>query len=166
MKSTVTKVLGAVALSAFITLPAHAVPLIWESDFGTDLGLGDDSTASIAFGFTFAGPLGSFTGGVVSSNGFIRLAASTPSLCCDGVVSEFLSGDPMIAPAWYDIKPPVVYYKTFADRVVVTVDFIELLEQEAHDGGDRKKGRTEWETQMRCIDQVSRRTGDRRRKSR
>jgi hypothetical protein len=76
------------------------------SQFGTALNLGDDQVAQgNALGFTFPGPAGPVTSIDISSNGFVWLASSTDSGCCNGNLSLFLTGLPRIAPMWMDLNP-------------------------------------------------------------
>ena len=120
MKNQLLSIAWITLFTLAITSPSHAIPTIWESNFGANLGLGDDTTTGVSFGFSYDFLGAPFTGATVSSNGFIRLAPSSSSLCCDANVGTFLSGAPMIAAAWFDIRPPIVFYNTFAGRAVVT----------------------------------------------
>ena len=98
---------------SFLLTHSNAVgqqPAIWESDFGSDLNLFDDDTASVLFG-TFSFPFGGdvFTGADVldvSSNGFVSLGGSNGNDCCSGDVTQFLNDPfPRISPLWADIHP-------------------------------------------------------------
>lgn len=132
-RSFVTSVLVLSAASL-----ASAAPPIWEPDFGTQLGLTDDSTtsrtfASLDFTFPFVGI--DYTGADnlwVSSNGFISLGADSGPDCCAGDVAILLAEGPRIALFWADHAPDGsagndVYINAFnddgdpeIDRVVIT----------------------------------------------
>jgi hypothetical protein len=127
---TAAAVTSAVLLGA--TTLAQAAPLLWESSFGSDLGLTDDSTALWSFGtmsFSFAGT--TYTGAsvlAVSSNGFISLGGDNDDDCCSGNAGE-LTGDVFarIAPLWADVDPSTsgaVYLNSFNDDVDAAIDRI------------------------------------------
>jgi len=133
------------ALFCFVSLFSYSdasgqfLPAIWESDFGVDLNLFDDSTSAVNFGtlaFPFAGT--TYTGTDildVSSNGFASIGGTNFNDCCDGDVAEFLNDTfPRLSPLWGDIDPANVetdgvFVNTFNDdadaaddRLVVTWD--------------------------------------------
>jgi len=87
----------------------------------------DDCTTPVSFGFAFPFQGHTYTGGFMSSNGFISLGSDNGQGCCSGDVSALLSGFPRIAAAWYDLYPPVgngVHFNTFAGRAVITFDSV------------------------------------------
>ena len=107
------------------------------SQLGTSLGLGDDQVAQAqALGFTFPGPAGPVTSIDISSNGFVWLGSSTNSACCNGNVTQFLTGLPRIAMQWTDLYPPGngdVWFNTFpatptspASAVITWADVPEI----------------------------------------
>lgn len=133
------------ALFCFVSLLTYSdasgqfLPAIWESNFGVDLNLSDDSTNSVNFGtfaFPFAGT--TYTGTDildVSSNGFVSIGGSNGNDCCNGDVGEFLTeAFPRLSPLWGDIDPANVasdgvFVNTFNDdadaaddRLTVTWD--------------------------------------------
>lgn len=117
---------------------ASAAPPIWEPNFGTQLGMTDDSTtsqtfASLNFTFPFVGTTYTGTDELwISSNGFLSLGADNGAGCCAGDVADLLAGAPRVALFWADHRPDGsagndVYINAFNDdgdpendRVVVT----------------------------------------------
>jgi hypothetical protein len=94
------------AVSAALPAQGALSSTCFISQFGTPLGLGDDQVAQgNNLGFTFPGPAGPVTSIDISSNGFVWLAPSTNSACCNGDVQSFLTGLPRIAPLWMDLNP-------------------------------------------------------------
>ena len=89
----------------------------------------DDCTTPAPGGFGFAFPFqgASYTGGFLSSNGFISLGGDNGDGCCSGSVFGLLEDFPRIAAAWYDLYPPVgsgVHFNTFTGRAVMTFDSV------------------------------------------
>lgn len=112
---------GMAAVLGLAASPSIAAPIIWESSFGSSVVGGDDSTANVSFGFNFSFLGGNYSGGEVSTNGFLSLGGSNGSGCCDGSVSGFLNGAARIAPAWYDLDGMTVFLNTStAGRAVLT----------------------------------------------
>jgi hypothetical protein len=121
------------------TSPASAEPPIWESNYGTNLGLTDDSTHITTLGalnFRFPWYGATLSGPAVfsiSSNGFVSLGGDNGHGCCSGDPGR-LRNDPFgrIAAFWADLNPNAggnVFLNTFddagdpeTDRVVVTWD--------------------------------------------
>lgn len=123
----------AALLAASLASALAAQAPCFESNLGTNLGLGDDAVAmNLPLGFTFPGPGGNnVTDITVSSNGFVWLTANWDSGCCNGDQFSFLTGDPRIAPIWMDLYPPGgngVFFNTFPAgpgvpaRAVITWD--------------------------------------------
>jgi hypothetical protein len=129
----------AAAVAVVLSAPnAVADPPIWEPNFGTGLGLSDDSTigqtfASLNFTFPFVGV--TYTGAqelFVSSNGFISLGTDNGPDCCSGDPAVLVAEYPRIAVFWADHNPSAagdVYLNFFNDdgdpeseRVVITWD--------------------------------------------
>lgn len=119
-------------------------PVIWESNFGEDLNLSDDSTSSVVFD-TFAFPFGGrvFSGADVldvSSNGFVSLGGSNGNACCNGNVTSFLNDAfPRISPLWGDIDPANVasdgvFFNTFNDDADVAADRLAITWDAQHWG--------------------------------
>lgn len=123
----------AALLAASLATSLAAQAPCFETNLGSNLGLGDDAVAqSLPLGFTFPGPGNvPVTDISVSSNGFIWLAASADSGCCNGDQFAFVTGLPRIAPVWMDLYPPGgngVFFNTFPAgpgvpaRAVITWD--------------------------------------------
>ena len=119
-------------------------PSIWESNFGIDLNLSDDSTASVpfdTFAFPFAGNV--FTGSDVldvSSNGFVSLGGSNGDDCCNGDVQSFLNDMfPRLSPLWGDIDPANVptdgvFVNSFNDDGDAAIDRLAVTWDAQHWG--------------------------------
>ena len=104
---------------------ANAIPAIWEPSFGSTVLTGDDATTSTSWGFVFPFLGSSYTGGEISTNGFMSLGGSNSNGCCDASTSSLLSGADRIAVAWYDLNTTggsSIRQNTFADHVVITWD--------------------------------------------
>ena len=122
------------ALATGISHAQIAAAPCYESNLGTNLGLGDDQVAqNNLLGFTFPGPGGvNVTSIDISSNGFVWLGSNNDSGCCDGDLTSFLNDLPRIAAMWMDLFPPGgpsgVWFNTFAAtpnapaRAVITWD--------------------------------------------
>jgi hypothetical protein len=94
----------------------------------------DDTTWDLDFGFAFPFMGSSYTGGSLSSNGYIWLGASnTASGCCDPYLNgsdSFLDGQARIALAWTDWTTDqendqstgTIWYNTFSDHIAITFD--------------------------------------------
>lgn len=103
-----------------------------DPNFGTNLGLSDDSVSGalqLGFPLSFAGA--SYDSVIVSSNGFVYLWDSlgpvplpTDSRCCTGDVNQFLaSASPMIAGMWLDLNPSAggsVNFNALPGEVLIT----------------------------------------------
>ena len=78
----------------------------WFAGFTNNLGLTDDSTATVTLPYPFPHAGGTTNTVSPSSNGFLWLASNANSACCTGTVATFLS-DPVarIAPCWMDLNP-------------------------------------------------------------
>ncbi|MBI2528181.1 MAG: FecR domain-containing protein [Candidatus Rokubacteria bacterium] len=102
----------------------------FEPAFGPRLGGaldGDDRTAPVAFGFAFPFQGSTYTGGFLSTNGFISLGTDNGQGCCNADVPALLAGFPRIAAVWYDLYPPVgngIHLNTFPGRAVITFDSV------------------------------------------
>jgi hypothetical protein len=124
-----------VAIAA--SLPAHAEPPLWESNVGTPLNLGDDTTYETTFGaenfvFDFEGQAYSDASPLsISSNGFLSIGGTNGALCCSPTGGGLVSGFPIIAAVWTDLRPSRftgdVFLNHFADsggpgtdRLVIT----------------------------------------------
>jgi hypothetical protein len=119
-----TRMMAAAAAACVVVAPATAqltsLPC-FESNLGTNLGLGDDQVAPAnALGFTFPGPGNVSVAAIdISSNGFVWLGTDPNSRCCDGDPLAFVSDQPSIAPWWVDLYPPGagpnggVFFNTF-----------------------------------------------------
>jgi hypothetical protein len=98
----------------------------WVYDYGNLISgeaQNDDGVSQIDLGFSFTFFGQSYAQAYVSSNGFVQFGGSGGSLCCNGNVSSFLSGFPMIAVGWTDLYPPGgngVYLNTSAGLAVIT----------------------------------------------
>ncbi len=110
-----------------LSLSAYAAPLIWETDFGsevTPLTGQDDLTqqVSLNFNFTFFGT--DYTELFVSTNGLITLGADTGPPYAPNVPEDFLNASvPIIAPFWSDLDLTAmgqVFFNEFDDRAVIT----------------------------------------------
>jgi hypothetical protein len=119
---------------------ARAEPPVWERDFGSPLGLNDDSTYETTFGvqgFTFQYARADYSGNCplsISSNGFVALCGSVGAGCCSPTAADFVTGTAptRIAPLWTDLLPvpgtaSEVYLNRFSDsggpdtdRLVIT----------------------------------------------
>lgn len=114
-----------------------AQPAIWETDFGTALGLSDDSTADVPLGdfsFPFQGTTYTGTDFVnVSSNGFLSINGDNGDDCCSGDIATLLNDSfGRIAVFWADLNPGDLgdaFVNTFddnsdtiTDRLVITWD--------------------------------------------
>ncbi|MBI3848448.1 MAG: hypothetical protein HY292_27770 [Planctomycetes bacterium] len=122
----------------FVVTSAGCQPPIWESRFGADLGLTDDSDVTVpisTYGFTF--PFGgtTYSGSSlisISSNGFVTLGGTNGNGCCSAIELDFLSALPRIAPLWVDLLPRGhIYVHPFddwggpeTDRLVITWDTV------------------------------------------
>ena len=103
------------------TAAAQAFPC-FESNLGTNLGLGDDQVAgNLPLGFSFPRPGGgSVTSIDVSSNGFIWLASNSNPRCCNGEANKLVIQPPSICALWVDLDPSAagpsggVFFNTFA----------------------------------------------------
>lgn len=118
------KLLHILSISLALAPSALAQPPCYEANIGANLNLSDDDVAvnqALGFAFPFAGT--TVANVSISSNGFVWLAPSTASGCCDGEVFQFLSGLPRIAPLWTDLDPSSggsVHLATFPGRAVIT----------------------------------------------
>lgn len=90
-------------LSWSVSAQADTVPPLWVSNTGNTVLNADDGTAIVNFGFAFPFLGSTYTQGSLSSNGFLWLSGNTDYGCCDGNISDFLSGDPRIAGGWFDL---------------------------------------------------------------
>jgi hypothetical protein len=120
----------------WVVASGRCQPPIWESRFGGDTGLTDDSTLDVPMStFAFAFPFGgrTFSGSdtiSISSNGFVTLGGTNGNGCCAPTELGFLSALPRIAPLWVDLLPRGhVYVHPFddwggpeTDRLVITWD--------------------------------------------
>jgi hypothetical protein len=78
----------------------------FESNLGTNLGLGDEAVAaSIGLGFTFPGPAGPVAAIDIASNGFVWLGSNPNPRCCDGQGFQFVADPPSIAAMWENLDP-------------------------------------------------------------
>jgi len=134
--SLLTAAIAALFAGSVCAQGAMSAPC-FVSQFGTNLQLGDDQVAQgLALGFTFVGPAGPVTTIDVSSNGFVWLASSANSACCNATVAQFLTGLPRIAMQWTDLYPPGngdVWFNTFpatptsgASAVITWADVPEI----------------------------------------
>jgi len=127
-RSWLNKFFWPVVAAGLVCVPMQAgviTPPIWESDYGSSLGLGDDTTTTVNLGFAFPFLGGAYTSVEVSSNGFLSLGGSNGAQCCSGDVTKFLNGTARIALAWFDLYPPgggAVRFNSFGDRAVFTWD--------------------------------------------
>ncbi len=132
--------LGCLSLTLLLGAAVHAGPItpaVWDTP-STDPGfngglpfLGDDSTIDVLFPFLFPFMGTNYTGGRISTNGFIYLNNDLNNFtggadCCDGNPADFLSSDPRIAVGWTDwlvddqVSGGGIYYNTYSDHVTVT----------------------------------------------
>ncbi|MFO1054544.1 MAG: hypothetical protein U1F36_20165 [Planctomycetota bacterium] len=118
---------AALLLGAASPLLAQTAPC-FETNFGTNLGLSDDSVAynlPLGFNFPFAG---STTAAIdVASNGSIWVFSNPANFdrCCDGDVFGLLNDNASINPLWMDLDPSsggAVWFNTFPGRAVITWD--------------------------------------------
>lgn len=108
----------------------------WETNFGTSLGLTDDSLSGPqALGFTadICGVMG-VADVDVSSNGFVYVGtpSSASSGCCSGNLQTHLDGDPRIAGLWQDLNPSAggtVYFNALPGKAVITYDQVPEFSQ-------------------------------------
>lgn len=108
-----------IALNTAVT----AEPLVWYSDFGTSLNIGDDESRQINIGFTFNFYGNNYTQCYVNANGNITFNASDDDYT--ETESEFLINGPRVAPMWNDFKPVQttpnnVYMNAQADKLIIT----------------------------------------------
>ncbi len=99
----------------------------WIAPSGTQLSLGDDSTATVNLPFTLSYPGGSTNRLEVCSNGFVSPAGSNGTDFSPSV-SEFLGGNARWAAAWHDLNPSRggrVMASTSATGAVVTFENIQ-----------------------------------------
>jgi len=127
-----------IAALSFAALALAQAPC-WETNFGTNLALGDDAySPSQALGFSFAYGGNTYTDIVVCSNGYIWLGTNAPV----GIGPDYLpteanlrSQGPRIAPLWNDFNPNEpgsgnIWYNTFPAsgstpaRAVITWDHV------------------------------------------
>jgi hypothetical protein len=108
-----------IALSTAVT----AEPLVWYSDYGVSLNMGDDESRliNIGFSFTFYGNV--YTQCYVNANGNITFSASDDDYT--ETEAEFLANGPRVAPMWNDFKPVKttpnnVYMNGQADKLIIT----------------------------------------------
>ena len=135
MRNLLTAALSFAALSATVLAQGAVVAPCFETSFGVNLNLADDSVAQgQVLGFVFPGPGGLSTPTIdISSNGFVWLGSNPDSGCCDGNEAKFLTRGPRIAPLWVDLDPGAsgaVWFNTFPAsgpvpaRAVVTWDAV------------------------------------------
>ena len=78
----------------------------WFTPTSANLALADNQVSPArTLPFMFSYPGGSTTQIWISSNGFVWLAASTDSACCNGTASALLSGLPRLCALWGDLNP-------------------------------------------------------------
>ncbi|MBI5849827.1 MAG: hypothetical protein HZB39_02130 [Planctomycetes bacterium] len=117
----------AASLSLGTGVVAQSTPC-FESNFGTNLGLGDDAVAQnlvLGFNFPFAG--GTSSAIDVASNGsiWVQPSPNNHSRCCFGDPTALVSEGPSINPFWMDLDPSsggAVWFNTFPGRAVITWD--------------------------------------------
>jgi hypothetical protein len=113
--------LAALASASLLGSAAHAAtPAIFESNYGSLIVSGDDTTSAGALPFAFTLFDQTFTGYEASNNGFISFSGANGSGCCNGDVGAFLSGGARIAPEWFDIVGGVYLNTDTAGRAVFT----------------------------------------------
>jgi hypothetical protein len=104
--------LGVFVAGAILGAPlaAQADPPIWESNFGSPLGVFDDSTVDVTFGsnsFSFPFEGVTYSGSSIlsiSSNGFVSLGGDNGDGCCDPNGTTLTGATyPIIAPMWIDL---------------------------------------------------------------
>lgn len=112
---------AAVASAALLAGAAQAATSpVFETNYGTAIVGGDDSTTSgtLPFAFTLFGV--THTAFEASTNGFVSLGGFNGSGCCNGDAAQLLSGAARIAPQWFDIVGTVYLNTEVADRAVFT----------------------------------------------
>lgn len=120
---------GAAAVAAALlsgTADAATSP-VFETNYGTALVSGDDSTAYglMPIDFSFFGQ--NYTTSdyfMVSTNGFLSFGGGDAA-CCNGDAAAFLNGPARIAPEWFDIVGSVYLNTDVADRAVFTFTGLE-----------------------------------------
>lgn len=126
MRHFLAALLGtAVAFGATQVRAGHMFPAIWEPAFGSNLGMGDDTSTTVSLGFAFPFLGGNYTNAVVGSNGVITFGSGDGSGPLDGTPSSLLGGSPEIALASYDLLPSAggaVRFNAFGNRAVFTWD--------------------------------------------
>lgn len=127
--SKLSQLLSAIAalVPATATVVAQSTPC-FESNFGTNLNLGDDALATnLALGFSFPFAGGTTTAIEVASNGSIWVQPNPNNYdrCCGGDPLALVSEGPSINPLWMDLDPSsqgAVWFNTFPGRAVITWD--------------------------------------------
>src|SRR5262245_66106726 len=105
--------------AALAASAALAQSPFFEQSLGTDLNLGDDTSAqglSLGFPFTYAGV--AYSQISVCSNGFVVLGATNTNTDYTPTDSELVSGPPRVCPLWNDLSPNLagsghVWFNTF-----------------------------------------------------
>lgn len=105
---------------------AAASGAVFDSEMGSPVTLGDDTSVPVAFtdGFSFPFFGHTYTSLFVNSDGNLTFGEAEPQ--SDREVPTFLAGPPRIAPFFADLDPSSasadggVFVRTAADRVVVT----------------------------------------------
>src|SRR5262245_16385721 len=107
-------------LAAALAASAALAPSpCFEPSLGTDLNLGDDTSAqglSLGFPFTYAGV--AYSQICVCSNGFVVLGPTNTNNDYTPTEAELVSGPPRVCPLWNDMSPSVagsghVWFNTF-----------------------------------------------------
>lgn len=112
---------AAIATAALLAGAAQAATSpVFETNYGTAIVGGDDSTTSgaLPFAFTLFGV--AHTTFEASTNGFLSLGGFNGSGCCNGDAGQLLTGAARIAPQWFDIVGTVYLNTDVADRAVFT----------------------------------------------
>src|SRR5262245_3911851 len=105
--------------AAFAASSVLAQSQFFEQSLGTDLNLGDDTTAqglSLGFPFTYAGV--AYTQISVCANGYVVLAPTNTDNDWTPSESELLTRAPRVCPLWNDMNPSAmnsghVWFNTF-----------------------------------------------------
>src|SRR5262245_65898603 len=104
MSATHSRLLAA----ALAASAAIAQSPFFEQSLGTDLNLGDDTSAQglpLGFPFTYAGV--AYTQISVCSNGFVVLGPTNTNNDYTPTDSELFAGPPRLWPLWNDMSPSV-----------------------------------------------------------
>ena len=143
MKLARTHLFVAVSIAALLSVPAQAIPPIWEPSFGSELltlTTQDDATTSVVLSFNFPYEAASYTTVHIGTNGCVQLG----SLGTDGDIDydhwqyfeEFIDDSaPELCPLNTDLDlttTGTIHFNDFGDHAVVTWNEVGTNQEATH----------------------------------